>query len=58
MQNRNDCGIEYVQIRPKTSKDHFRKQVAKRINVTPINDLVMRRVRLHCLFDELDMQRE
>ena len=58
MQNGNDCSVEYIQIQPKTNENHFRKQVAKRINMTPINNLAMRRVRLHRLFDELDLQHE
>ena len=52
------CGVDFVLLRPKTNEDHFRKQVALRINVTPINNLGMRKVSLHHLRDEISFQRE
>ena len=42
-------GLNYVLLRPKTNEDYFRKQVALQINITPINNLGMRKVSLHHL---------
>ena len=46
MQSANDCGINYVKIRPKMNKDAYQSQVVRRINVTPINDMSMRKIDL------------
>ena len=41
MQGSFSRGVDYILLQPKTNKDHFRHQVARRINVTPINDMGM-----------------
>ena len=49
------CSVNYVLLQPKANEDHFRKQVALRINVMPINNLGMRKVSLHHLQDEISL---
>ena len=46
LQPTEDIGEKFIDIRPKINEDHARKQIAKRINVSVINDLSLRKVRL------------
>ena len=42
----DDHGINYVKIRPKTNEDAYRSQIVRRMNITPINDMSMRKIDL------------
>ena len=46
MQSADDHGINYVKIRPKTNEDAYQSQIVRRINVTHINDMAMRKIDL------------
>ena len=46
MQSTDDHGINYVKIRPKTNKDAYQSQIVRRINITPINNMAMRKIDL------------
>ena len=42
----DEFGVEYIKICPKTNEDCFHGQIMTWINVTPINNLGMRKVNL------------
>ena len=46
MQFADDHGINYVKIRPKMKEDAYRSQIVRQINITPINDMSMRKIDL------------
>ena len=46
MQFADDHGINYVKIRPKTNEEAYRSQIVRRINITPINGMSMRKIDL------------
>ena len=42
-----DHGVDYVKIRPKTNENYCRGQILKHVNITPINDIDMRKIDLY-----------
>ena len=55
MQLRQDHGVNYVKIRPRTNEDSWRSQIARRVNVTPINNISMRKIDLSVVGSKLEL---
>ena len=47
MQLIKDHGVDYVKIRPKTNEDYRHGQILRCVNITPINDIGMRKIDLY-----------
>ena len=47
MQLNKDHGVDYVKIRPKSNEDYHCGQILRHVNVTPINNIGMRKMDLY-----------
>ena len=56
MQHPKDFGMNYIKICPKTNENAWRSQFARWVNLTPINDIGMRRLDLSSIDCEVDLE--